>query len=173
MDGAVRVQGHVWNADDGDTVITTVKQRKELLEVPTHLECQVAGHLDEVMSAVSAALGVSLHRLQPLKFCRYDPGDFYAPHRDRTDEPGSPAILRDRKASVIVFLNDQVDEPEDGCYTGGRLTFHGLLDEPPWNRTGHPLDAERGVMLAFPPTVVHEVTPVTWGQRSTITTWFE
>jgi predicted 2-oxoglutarate/Fe(II)-dependent dioxygenase YbiX len=108
-----------------------------------------------------------------LKFVRYDEGDHYGAHLDVTPTEAAPELIRNRRVSVVLFLNDQADDPEDGCYCGGRLTFHRLTDDRPWSEFGRPLDAERGLMVAFLPDTLHEVTPVTWGTRYTVTTWWE
>jgi predicted 2-oxoglutarate/Fe(II)-dependent dioxygenase YbiX len=51
-------------------------------------------------------------------FLRYGPQDFYKPHRDagRT----SPAEVRKRRVSIIVFLNAAAENSTaEDCYSGG------------------------------------------------------
>lgn len=173
MAQAFEVPGTVWNPQHGENLAPQAKKRKELLHLPADLESAVRLTLESERPAIEAFFNCRLTRLQPVKFTRYDQSDYYGLHRDVSREPTAPAVVRDRQISVVVFLNDQVDEPEEGCYCGGRLTFHELLSEPPFDRTGQPLDAEQGLMVAFRPDIVHEVTPVTWGSRFTLTTWWE
>jgi predicted 2-oxoglutarate/Fe(II)-dependent dioxygenase YbiX len=164
--------GMVWNPGSGDQVSPT-KRRTEFVDLPPEVEARAAQRIETQRDAIEARFDLSLGRLQPIKLVRYDPGDFYGMHNDVSRHPEAPETVRARRLSVVVFLNEQVDDSEPGCYSGGRLTFHGLVDEPPWNRTGHPLDAEPGLMVLFPPETVHEVTPVTSGARFTLVTWFQ
>lgn len=103
-------------------------------------------------------------------FLRYGEQAFYKPHRDSSDD--SPAGIRKRKVSGIIFLNAKSREASPGCYGGGALTFYGLMEGPQWEKCGFPLDAEPGLFIAFRPETMHEVQPVTFGQRFTIVNWF-
>jgi SM-20-related protein len=101
-------------------------------------------------------------------FLRYGEQAFYHPHRD-----GSPDVsTRNRRVSVVIFLNARSEEPTPGCYGGGALTFYGLLDGPEWEKCAFSLEAEPGLLIAFRSDTLHEVQPVTFGQRFTIVTWF-
>jgi len=107
-----------------------------------------------------------------LQFLQYLPGDFYCAHRDGTFAPDAPDYFRRRRVSVVIFLNGPSDEPRPNCYGGGRLTFYGLIKEPRFELCGLPLDAQPGMLVAFPADVLHEVRPVLHGERQTIVTWF-
>jgi SM-20-related protein len=174
---AIASDGAIWHPHhDGDAVVEA-KRRKEMTGVPSELERVVQEVLDSHRDEVTSFFATEVARLQPLKFVRYDDGDHYRLHVDVTSASSAPELLRNRRISVVLFLNDQADDAEEGCYCGGRLTFHRLdVDAPvhgPWSGFGRPLDAERGLMVAFRPDVLHEVTPVTWGTRYTVTGWWE
>jgi SM-20-related protein len=47
------------------------------------------------------------------------------------------------------------------------------MDDERARSVGFPLIGEAGLLLAFRPNLVHEVTPVTHGERCTVVTWFE
>ena len=95
----------------------------------------------------------------------YRPGDFYRPHRDRAARAGDFVEgARSRRVSVVLFLNDG--------YSGGALTLYGLVDDPKWRAYGFPIAPAPGLLIAFASDLVHEVTPVTAGERCTAVSWF-
>jgi SM-20-related protein len=115
---------------------------------------------------------VTLEGHEEPSFLRYRPGDFYVAHRDVLDDPGDAAWLRPRKVSVVVFLNREGPASDPGAFGGGALTFAGLLEDARLRAVGIPLVAEPGFLVAFRSDVLHSVTPVTYGERYTIVTWF-
>lgn len=173
MDASDAVDGTIWRPDDGEHRRDEVKKRKEMVGVPEATHAMVSEHLVRLAPAISEHLGIEISVLQPIKFTRYDTGDYYRIHRDVM--PGVDThtpLVSDRKVSVIVFLDQEGDTPDEADYCGGNLTFYGLLGQGPLQGIGMPLESERGMVVAFKPDVFHEVTPVTSGTRHTITTWF-
>ena len=72
----------------------------------------------------------------------------------------------------MVFLNGDTPEDQAG-YSGGSLIFYGLMDDDASAESvGLPLAGEAGLLVAFPPHVIHSVSPVTAGERYTVVTWF-
>jgi SM-20-related protein len=171
MATARTVPGEVWNPRAGETVDVEAKRRTEMVGVAEGAAA-VHGRLLAVMPDLARHFHVELSGVQPVKFVRYDAGDFYGLHVDAGSDPAAPAIIRERKVSVVIFLNAEAEEPGEGDYGGGHLTFYGLLPGHGWQNIGHPLTAEEGLLIAFRPDTPHEVTPVTWGSRYTIATWF-
>jgi len=117
---------------------------------------------------------VRLFDVQPPKFIEYRPGDFYKPHTDFMDDLGGLVKEGERapKYRGIVYLNDESNEAFEGAYCGGNLTFHGLLGDSAFASYGFPLVGECGLLVTFPPDVLHEVTPVTYGNRYSIASWY-
>lgn len=113
--------------------------------------------IERISTAVSIANAVWWHYEIPTydacQVLRYRPGDFNAAHTDWS--PRFPA----RKLSVVALLSD----PDD--YEGGTLEF--LHDVAP---TSPPL--ERGIIVVFPATLLHRVTPVTAGERYSLTAFY-
>ncbi|MFL6375548.1 MAG: 2OG-Fe(II) oxygenase [Pyrinomonadaceae bacterium] len=171
IDAGAIGDGDVWSQGYGLNVREEVKRRKEV-SYSADTKPELHRLLFEVSHELSERFQVELRQIQPLKFTRYDPGDFYKPHRDIVDDPDAPELIRSRKLAVTLFLNQQGDEPSEGDYCGGSLTFYGLVEDPAWVGIGIPLDSESGMMVAFRPDIVHEVTPITHGRRYAITTWF-
>lgn len=55
----------------------------------------------------------------------------------------------------------------------GALTFYGLLCKVEhWEKCGFSLQAPPALLAAFRPGLLHEVKPVTFGQRLAIAAWF-
>jgi SM-20-related protein len=171
MDSAPSRSGTVWRKGAGDGVIDeSLKRRTEIIsEAALSL---VEERLVALMPALGSHFNLSLKGCEKGKLVVYRKGDFYAPHVDSSDDPTHPRVLKDRQLSIVIFLNSEVDEPEPGSYCGGALTFYGLIDDPQWKVFGLPLIGEEGMLIAFRPNVLHEVKPVTHGERYTLTNWF-
>jgi SM-20-related protein len=103
----------------------------------------------------------------------YRSGDFFKPHRDNEEYPPAPnsRVLR-RRVAVILFLNGYSREYQENCFGGGLLNFYGLFDGPQWKECAFALEPEPGLLVAFPSGLMHEVTPVTFGERYSILTGF-
>lgn len=125
------------------------------------------------MPAVAAHFKTPLHTLQRLQYLIYEPGDFFKLHMDGSSHPEADESLRRRKISMILFVNGQATEPCEGCFCGGSLIFYDLLKGPAWKGKGFPIDAEPGLLMAFPADLLHEVAPVTAGIRFTVVGWAE
>jgi len=121
---------------------------------------------------LASHFGVTLRGWQPPQFLVYRRGDFFRTHPDISNDPGAPQFVKDRRVSIVMFLNDESPEPKSDCYSGGSLTFYGLLKDPRSTNIGLPLVGQAGLLVAFRPEVLHEVTEVTDGERYTIVSWF-
>jgi predicted 2-oxoglutarate/Fe(II)-dependent dioxygenase YbiX len=127
-----------------------------------------------VKDRLAEHFAVQLTGIQNLQFLIYRQGDFFRPHVDRTpDQVEDAGFVKERQVSGVIFLNGQASEHENDGFDGGALTFYGLFGERAraWG-VGLPLSAEPGLLIAFPPSVIHEVTPVISGERYTVVTWF-
>ena len=96
----------------------------------------------------------------------YREGDFFNPHRDNNRDP------TERRVSVVIFLNRESKEIAPDCYGGGSLVFYELMDDPRCKGIGFPAVGKEGLLVAFASDRIHGVTPVTYGERLTIVTWF-
>lgn len=103
-------------------------------------------------------------------FVTYLPGGFFAPHRD-VNEAASEEV-RKRRVSMVIFLNSQSAEPAVDCFGGGGLTFYGLMKGLEWENCGFTLEPKAGLLIAFRPDVLHQVQPVTFGERHIIVSAF-
>ena len=105
-----------------------------------------------------------MHCQRP-EFLRYEKGDFFVRHQAGITKQLDFDHLRIRRISIVVFLNDFANEPRENCYSGGLLNFY---DE----QGMYGLPGETGLLVAFTAETLHEVSPVTSGERFTIISWF-
>lgn len=150
-------------------------RRTRLVKVSAGLKDEVAARLQEIRTAVAEHFHVSLEGSQPPDFLRYRAGDFFVAHQDSDQHSDSAEIVRSRKISTIIFLNqflNQASGAEPDSYQGGALVFYGLLPDAPLKKLGFRLEGTPGAMVAFPSDVMHEVEKVTAGERYTVVTWF-
>ena len=154
----------------GDTVDDAYRRTKQA-KVSDDTVARISGQLLAAAPALATHFGRDLAGVQPPQFLLYREGDFFRPHPDSSDKPGSADYVKQRSVSAVVFVNG--GSVEDGGYTGGALEFYGLMDDSSSSESvGLPLDGEPGLLVAFPAELVHSVQPVTAGERYTIVSWF-
>jgi predicted 2-oxoglutarate/Fe(II)-dependent dioxygenase YbiX len=115
---------------------------------------------------------VTLSGCESPQFLVYKSGYFYGPHRDGSADPDAPEYVRARRVSVVTFLNGDAAALGPHGYSGGSLTLYGLIDDASWKTYGFPLSGQPGLLVAFRADTIHEVTPITAGDRYSIVTWF-
>jgi SM-20-related protein len=115
--------------------------------------------------------GLSLVDPAPSDLVLYPTGGFFQPHRDRSIG-GSENEPARRRITVVVMLNEQTPEPRADQYAGGDLRLFGLIDEGPWREVGFAVEPAVGQLVAFRAETLHDVTPVTAGNRCVLVTWF-
>jgi len=116
-------------------------------------------------SALETHFRLNLTDCEPPQFLRYEKGDFFVCHQDGNTEQLDFDHLRVRRISLVVFLNDFTVEPQANCYSGGLLNFYD-------QQGTYGLTGETGMLVAFSADTLHEVSPVTDGERFTIISWF-
>jgi len=153
LEDAIEHQDHVRRTLSIDVDPTTVRQVEDAIE---------ARRADLV-----ARFSLNLGPREGAGFLRYLPGGFYRPHRDRGDLPSWPGAAR-RQVAVVVFLNTakQAGDPEG--FDGGVLRLY------PERSGAAPFDIvpRAGTLVAFPATVLHEVTRVEGAIRDAVVDWF-
>ena len=119
---------------------------------------------------VGAHFGLSLSDCEDPQFLRYRAGDFFVAHQDGNTGLMLSEREQFRKVSVVIFLNRQSEVAEAGAYVGGSLVFTEW--RPTRARGQYRLTGEAGMLVAFPSETTHEVTPVEWGERYAIVSWY-
>ena len=142
------------------------------ITLPKEMESDIYSRIIAIRPELEKHFQVKLEDCRVPLLLKYGVGDFFGRHGDTNDDPTLPEIIKNRKVSVVVMLNDAKEQDEPKTYSGGALTFYGLLPDPRLKARGFPLQAEEGLLIAFPSRLIHEVQPVLRGQRYTIVTWF-
>jgi predicted 2-oxoglutarate/Fe(II)-dependent dioxygenase YbiX len=158
--------------DGGDDAVDETHRRTKQAAVSEATKTLVR----DTMLAGLPALGKHFERelvgAQPPQFLVYREGDFFRAHRDNSQKPDAPDYVSQRAVSAVVFINGEAPGDPDG-YSGGSLTFFGLMDDDASEESvGLPLAGETGLLIAFSPQLIHSVSPVTAGERYTVVTWF-
>jgi SM-20-related protein len=148
------------------------QRRTTLANVSDDVALALLEKLAAALPSIEAHYGTRLSGCSSPEFLLYREGDYFRPHSDRSEDSRLPREVRSRKISAVIFLNNQSERPSAGAYGGGYLTFFNLLEEPTWQACRFKLSGESGLLVAFPSETVHEVTPVTHGERFTIVSWF-
>jgi SM-20-related protein len=167
---AKKVPGAVGSEGD-EYRIDRASRSTGIADVSGDAQGVVAKRLSAVIPDIARHFGVEVEGRQSLQFLVYGQGDFFEAHRDRNDSPGAAAFSARRRVSVVAFLNDESQEPREGVYGGGSLTFYGLLGGDRGKQVGLPLVGESGLLVAFDSNMTHSVTPITHGERYTVVTW--
>ena len=150
-------------SEGGTGVVPDIRRAAEIV-APDALTGPINQALADLAAPLGQQFGHTLGAAEPVSLLRYPSGGYYRPHRDR----GANAAA-DRVVSVVVFVNDCRDL---GGYAGGALRFYGLLGAGRLADLGIDLEPEAGTLVAFPSDWLHEVAPVTAGERCTLVTWF-
>jgi SM-20-related protein len=141
-------------------------------EVSDQTSSTVSERLMSLRNDVAEVFGIKVSGVQQPQFLRYREGDFFAAHQDRGSDRKGAEFAQQREVSAVIFLNDETDEPGPDTYEGGALTLFGLLDAGDDRDVGLPVQGEAGALIGFPSEMLHEVTPITRGERFTVVSWF-
>lgn len=131
----------------------------------------VQERLFQLIPALEEHFKINLTECERPQFLAYRAGDFFVRHQDGDSNNLEFDHLRVRKISIVVFLNDATTDPEPGAFCGGALVFCQEGDAQIEPLT-FPLWGETGLLVAFASHTLHEVTPVTDGERFTIISFF-
>jgi SM-20-related protein len=159
----IRHRGDVYRVDED-------RRRTRRARVGEATVALVEQRLASIADRIGSAFGIaSLAGIRELQFLIYRQGDYFKRHVDRIPDRDQGHPSQARQVSVVLFINGPAAEPAPGSYGGGALRFYLADGEA---ESAHDLDGEPGLLVAFPPTAPHEVTPVSHGERFTIVGWF-
>jgi SM-20-related protein len=142
------------------------------LEVSAVTAADVERRLRELRTGIGDYFGLGLTDCEPPQFLRYVEGDFFVRHQDGDAEQIEFDHLKVRKVSVVIFLNGGAGEPARGTFGGGELLIYRSDAETGRGALVFPIPGSPGLLVAFRSDTVHEVTPVTSGERFTVVSWF-
>jgi SM-20-related protein len=167
LDAAAGSAATVLSPEAGGTVQAAVRKTTRVAVSPETRE-RVRQQLMRRKAEIEEHFGVTLAECEDPQFLRYQEGDFFVPHQDGN----TPMVWDDsrfRRISAVIFLSEKSEEPAEGTYGGGSLTFHGAY---PNYGERVAASAAPGSLVTFRAETTHEVTPVTHGVRYTVATWF-
>ncbi len=143
-----------------------LKQRPAKKITSSNSRIEWAGQrLVQVQPELEKHFSQPIRGFEPPQFLVYQEGDFHVPHLDKYSNPQEPSYVKSRLFTVVIFLNEERTSPKGASFGGGALNLYGILEEPQGKKFGLPLFSEEGLLVAFPISVVHEVTPITHGKR--------
>jgi SM-20-related protein len=159
-------------ATDRSYAVDEGSRRTNKTEVSEETSSLVCERLMALRREVAEIFGIEVNGVQRPQFLRYREGDFFAAHQDRASDGRGAPFEQQREVSAVVFLNDETAEARPDTYEGGALTLFGLLDSEDGRNVGLPVTGEAGALIGFPSEMLHEVTPITRGERFTVVSWF-
>lgn len=160
----------VYGRSESGTVDET-SRRSLRLTPPTETVKLVVEKLHSCMDRIANHFSVDLSEIEEPQFLRYRKGDYFVAHQD-----GNTGMLRldteRRRVSTVILLGRESDSPEPGAnvYCGGSLVFTNQKAPPELAKFRMLVDP--GTLLAFRSETTHEVTPVTYGERLSIVSWY-
>jgi len=156
----------ILDAHTGALRTTTEIRRAWEVSLPDALEGAVLERLEGVRPDLERWCGQPLEESEALAALRYPSGAYYRTHRDASVQP-DPLGLHRRVASIVVFVNSGEGAP-GASFAGGALRLHELLEDI---TAAVDVTPEAGTLIAFPSSLLHEVTTVTSGERFSLVTW--
>jgi SM-20-related protein len=166
-------QGKPATVTEGSKNFLDPDYRKTIqISMDPNVEQQVHSKILAIQPKLEEHFQVKLTGCTPPLFLSYSVGDYFRLHRDTVDNSDLPESIQKRQVSVSILLNNAEEQDTPLTYSGGALTFYDLLKDPRLKQRGFPLQGEEGMLIAFSSRVLHEVQPVTRGQRYSIVTWF-
>ncbi len=155
----------------GREYLDEVTRKTESGILPKDVRAPVKERLLSLLPQLEEHFRVKLSGCESPQYLIYRPGDYFIRHCDGGAGSVHPPMRR-RRVSAVIFLNGESAEPARGAFGQGRLTFYGLLKGQPWENCAFALQAEPGLLVAFPSELFHEVTPISHGERFSVVTWF-
>lgn len=150
----------------GDGMVSMEEVRRaETVDVATEVLALVEARLDQERDRIARHFGLTLSDREGTGFVRYRPGGFYRPHLDWSESPAWPDARR-RRVAAVVFLNASRAWGPTGEFDGGVLRLlpdHGEAED---------IVPRAGTLVAFPASLLHEVTMVDNGVRDAAVDWY-
>jgi predicted 2-oxoglutarate/Fe(II)-dependent dioxygenase YbiX len=140
-------------------------RRAAEIDVADDIIALVGRHLDAHLDPIAALYRLPLDSREGPSFLRYASGGFYRRHVDRAHVPSWPSSAR-RQVTAVLFLGSSLEVEPSGEFGGGALRLF------PDEEASFDIVPTRGMLVAFPASIAHEVMLVTSGQRDAIVDWF-
>jgi SM-20-related protein len=141
-------------------------RRSWSIVLPKPISDRVYEELLKTKSELERKFNLAIHNLEAPQLLIYREGDYFKLHRDRSNKQEE----HPRAISLVLFLNNGAHDSSSDTYQGGQLLLY-------FQKQGAAVEAfsirgVQGTLVAFRSDVLHEVKPVTSGERITIVSWF-
>lgn len=159
----------------GRSMINEHIRKTRMAFVSEETSQQIMDRLLTMRKRLQRHFGVHTHRCCEPQFLMYKRGAFFRPHPDNDRDRRQPKAVLGRQLSAVIFLNgNDTGRVRLGSrsFGGGLLVFHRLPEHPTAETYRLGLVPSCGLLVVFPSGIWHEVTPVTWGTRCSIVSWF-
>ena len=153
---------------DGRTTSSDGRYRRaKCIRLPPYERSLLRRRILTVLPRLARCFRVRLTTLQRVQVLSYRTGDFFMRHRDNSKRPDTRPSIRRRRVSLVLFMNHGDASGRRRDYSGGRLNLYNV------KKTGGGVcvSGEPGMLVAFPSTMLHEVTRVRSGERLTVVGW--
>jgi SM-20-related protein len=157
---------------NGVLVVDESVRKTEQIMVTAQIRSNVEARIQALRPTLESFFHMQFTESEPPYFALYRKGAFFRPHADTGMTPETPECVRARKITVVVYLNGESEESQPESYSGGKLTFYGIIDDPLWKSMGFPVRGEPGLLVAFRANIIHEVTTIMHGERYTVISRF-
>ena len=152
----------------GDTFAADDEVRRAThIEIDDDTMALLEGRLDDAIESIAQFFKIGLTGREGASILRYASGGFFRAHKDRAHTTVWPGAAK-RRIAVVVFLTTSRQSDSLGSFSGGTLRLFPdealtpSVDVHPRART----------LVAFPATILHEVTTVRHGTRDAIVDWY-
>jgi predicted 2-oxoglutarate/Fe(II)-dependent dioxygenase YbiX len=136
------------------------------IELPDRLHDAIVARIRALHGRLEQHFSVRLAPCDAVAALRYPRGAFYRTHRDAPPAPNRHGLHR-RAVSIVIFVNSGDPHPA-ASFAGGQLWLYEVPDLADGICAISPL---AGTLVAFRSSQLHEVRPVTAGERLTLVSW--
>jgi len=158
--------------DDSNYSVNQNDRKTKVVELNKNLDDSIKKLLLLTKPEVEKHFNLELSGCQEPQLLKYEVGDFFKRHVDRSDDVNAAGFSKKRLISTIIFLNSQEEIHDENCFCGGSLLFYGLMKSSNSENVAIPLPGTQGLMVCFNSNLIHEVVPVTHGTRYTLVSWY-
>ncbi|MEM9549059.1 MAG: 2OG-Fe(II) oxygenase [Bacteroidota bacterium] len=131
----------------------------------------VSKRILEIMPSLEERFKTELNILQKPSFLFYKKGDFFKIHTDSSEDKNSLEDVKNRKLSIIIFLNTETKKIKPNSFCGGTLNFYKIDETIDFSNYKFEVHGEAGTAIIFKSDILHEVSQVTNGERFTVVSW--
>ncbi len=103
----------------GDQLVDEGQRRSRRVRIEQRYDSVVRDKLQALIPELEKHFDLQLRSFENPQVLIYDPGDRFKVHRDGSERAAGPAYLRERKVSIVAFLNgSSTDTSASGARVG-------------------------------------------------------